>query len=198
MAKKLKEPSKKIKSWLFSKTQTARRVSKPMAARIRRNLHLSGIILFFLLMIFSFFYPLSPTQQIKKRLLANPWHFGYHLELAKIFLENHQFKQANQTLLLTQNIKNRKPESVSQTSLSLENLWEEKQANDPQDIKKLILLWEEIVSQKPNYRDGYLQLAVLNYKVFEEKKAQESLKKALLIDPNFAPALELKKIIHLL
>ncbi len=80
----------------------------------------------------------------------------------------------------------------------MEKLWEEKQANDPQDIKRLIILWEEIVAQKPDYRDGYLQLAVLNYKVFENKKAHDFLEKALAIDPNFGPALELKKIIPLL
>jgi tetratricopeptide (TPR) repeat protein len=197
MAQKLKSKSKGIKTWFFDKTKLARRMGKPMAARARRNIHLGGVILFFLLIIISLLYPLSPSQKIKKQLLANPWHFGYHLELAKIFLTNHQFEPAGKTLLLAQAIKNRKPDSVEQTTLSLENLWQEKQLADPQDIEKLILLWEEIVAQKPDYRDGYLQLAVLNYKISEEKKASDSLKKALLIDPNFEPALELKKIIPL-
>jgi tetratricopeptide (TPR) repeat protein len=197
MAEKLKTSPKKIKSWLLNKIKAIHRIGKPITTKIRRNIHLAGIILFFLMIIASFFYPLSPAQQIKKQLLANPWNFDHHLKLAEIFLEDHQFKQAGQALLLAQAIKDRKPDVTNKTDLSLEKLWEEKQANDPQDIKELITLWEGIVAQRPDYRDGYLQLAVLNYKVFEDKKAQDYLKKALVIDPNFVPALELKKIIPL-
>lgn len=198
MAQKIKTPPRKLKSWLFSKTKTIHQIGKPVMAKIRQNIHLGSIVLFFLIIITSFLYPLSSTQRIKKELLAKPWDFNNHLKLAKIFLENHQFKQAGKTLLLAQATKARKPDVIKKTDLSLEKLWEEKQANDPQDIQRLIILWEEIVAQKPDYRDGYLQLAVLNYKVFENKKAHDFLEKALAIDPNFGPALELKKIIPLL
>lgn len=197
MAKKLKSKTKEVKIWLLNKSKDIRHVSKPMAARIRQNIHLISVSLFLLLLIISFLYPFSPSQKIKQQLLANPDDFENHLQLAEIFLQNHQFKQAGKTLLLAQEIKKQRPDLVKQTDLSLEKLWQEKQENDPQDIKKLIILWEEIVTQKPDYRDGFLQLAILNYKIFENEKAGKFLKKALIVDPNFPPAEELKKIIPL-
>jgi len=75
------------------------------------------------------------------------------------------------------------------SNLSLASLKQQKNLSDPKDIKKLIHFWEKIVAEKTDYRDGYLQLAILNYKI------QEYLKKALIVDPNFEPALELEKII---
>jgi tetratricopeptide (TPR) repeat protein len=197
MAKKLKSKIKEVKIWLLGKTKNIRWMDKPMVVRIRQNIHLISIIFFFLLTILSFLYPLSPSQKIKKQLLTNPQDFENHLQLAGIFLQNHQFQQVGKTLLLAQDIKNQRPDLVKQTNLSLEELWQEKQANDPEDIKKLIILWEEIVAQKPDYRDGFLQLAILNYKISENEKAEEFLKKALIVDPNFPLAEELKKIIPL-
>lgn len=172
--------------------------SKPVAARARRFGGPVGIILFFFLILASLFFPKDQSQRIKEQLLLSPQNFPAHLQLAKLFLENHQFHEAGRTLLLAEQIqKDQNKVLGASVDLSLDNLWQEKHYNDPQDIQKLIVLWEEIVREKKDYRDGYLQLAILNYKIRQNEKAKEFLNQALIVDPNFPLSLELEKIIPL-
>lgn len=62
-----------------------------------------------------------------------------------------------------------------------------------QPIEQEIAKWEEIVSNTPTYRDGYLKLATLYWKLKEDNKAKESLNRATEIDPNYEGIEELKK-----
>ena len=79
------------------------------------------------------------------------------------------------------------------TSASLDELWQRKKEANPEEIKELIQSWEKILAEKPNYRDGYLQLALLYYKLYEDEKAAEYLQEALIIDPNFEAAKQLER-----
>lgn len=57
-----------------------------------------------------------------------------------------------------------------------------------QEIAKLNNLkvhWEKIVADSPTYRDGYLQLAAIEYKLQNATIAKFHLQKVLEIDPNF-------------
>lgn len=49
-----------------------------------------------------------------------------------------------------------------------------------EDVKK----WEKVVARYKDYKDGYLELATLEYKLGNVNKAKEYLNKALIIDPN--------------
>jgi len=192
---------KKPHPWFLNKIQFIRRVTKPLAARSGRWGGPSGVALVIFLLVGSFFYPQDEIQILKIRLLNNPYDFKSHLALAEKLLDNNQFEQAEQSLLLAQNLQissstNQKVLGET-TSSQLQELWQKKRYADPKDIQRLIDAWEKIVQEKPNYRDGYLQLAILNYKIYENEKAEEYLNKALAIDPNFEPAKELKKIISL-
>lgn len=53
--------------------------------------------------------------------------------------------------------------------------------------------WEQIVSQSPTYRDGYLKLAVLYWKIRDDHKAQNAVTKAIEIDPNYEETKNLKQ-----
>lgn len=44
--------------------------------------------------------------------------------------------------------------------------------------------WEQIVSEKPDYRDGWLQVANLYYQNNEKQKAKDALQMVKQIDPN--------------
>jgi len=155
----------------------------------------SGVALILFLIIASWLYPQQESQRLKWQLLNNPRDVNTQLRLAEIFLENHQFNEAEKMLLSAEKNQNNSPQVLGETASNLNHLWQQKHLADPQDIRKLISLWEKIVAEKPDYRDGYLQLAILNYKIWQNEKAQEYLKKALIVDPNFGPALELEKII---
>jgi len=191
----------KFHPWLMNKIKFIRQKSKPLAARAKRWGGPSGIILIFLLVMGSFFYPRDEIQKLRIYLLNHPYEFDANLTLAEKLLAKNQFEEAGQVLALAQEIMPAKKSPDNRvlgksTSSRLENLWRKKHEADPQDIKKLIVFWEKIIQEKPNYRDGYLQLAALNYKIWQNEKAKEYLKQALIIDPNFEAAKEMEKIIQ--
>lgn len=53
------------------------------------------------------------------------------------------------------------------------------------ELNQLRTHWEKIVSDSPTYRDGYLQLAAIEYKLQNPLVAKHYLGKVLDIDPNF-------------
>lgn len=63
------------------------------------------------------------------------------------------------------------------------------------DINEQIKHWQNISYKFPEYRDGYLHLAILEYQLGNMKKSKEAIDKALLIDPNFQLAQKLKTIL---
>lgn len=144
-----------------------------------------GVGLIFILILLSLFLPKNNLQLLKEKLLKNSYYLENKLKLSKALLESNQFKAAEVILKstpLTEDIK------TSQ-------LWQEKHYSDPEDIRQLIKIWEEIIKDKPHYRDGYLQLTILHYKIKEKEKARGNLQKALEIDPNFELSNKLKEII---
>ncbi|MCX6724873.1 MAG: hypothetical protein NTV20_02120 [Candidatus Shapirobacteria bacterium] len=184
--------------WVLNKIKFIRRTSKPLAARANRWGGPTGVVLIIFLLASSFFYPQNEIQKLRVYLLNHPYDFNNHLVLAEKLLANNQFEEAEKTLQLAQNLQVKNSPNLKvlgeTTSSQLQELWQKKHYDDPKDIQRLIGAWGKIVQEKPNYRDGYLQLAILNYKIYENEKAEEYLNKALAIDPNFEPAKELKKI----
>ncbi len=48
--------------------------------------------------------------------------------------------------------------------------------------------WKKIVEDKPDYRDGWYQIALLQWRLSDSIAAKNSLIKALELDPNYKPA----------
>lgn len=59
-------------------------------------------------------------------------------------------------------------------------------------VEDEIVRWELIVQQIPTYRDGYIKLATLYWKVRDDEKAKIALTKAYQIDPNYEEIKALK------
>lgn len=191
----------KVQPWLENKTIVVRKLAKHRAARaIGRFGAPAGVALMAFLIFYSLFLPKNRFQLAKERLVKNPRDFEAHLVLAEEYLKNSQVEQAEKELLLAQNSFQAKTTFNQENSLVLgeesnlkwEELWQRKIQTNPEDIKKLIIYWEKIVAEKENYRDAYLQLALLHYQLFENEKAQEYLNQALELDPNFEPAQKIK------
>lgn len=58
------------------------------------------------------------------------------------------------------------------------------QSQEREEIQKEILLWQKTVEDFPGYRDAYLKLAILNWKLNRNFETQKLLNQALEIDPN--------------
>lgn len=59
-----------------------------------------------------------------------------------------------------------------------------------------IVYWEKIIQTKPNYRDGYIQLAALYLQEGNLEKAKAMVVKAKNIDPLSSGVVELEKILE--
>jgi tetratricopeptide (TPR) repeat protein len=157
-----------------------------------------------LLLAFSLALPKNRFQLAKERLAENPQDIEARLILAEEFLNNNQFKEAEKELLLAQEIERSSDRAIERssndvlgiTTSRLEALWGKKQEADPENIRWLISQWEKVIYQQPDYRDGYLRLALYHFQLFENQKAQAYLQKALELDPNFEPTQELLQIIQ--
>lgn len=55
--------------------------------------------------------------------------------------------------------------------------------------------WEEVTKSKPEYRDGYFMLAVLEYRIGKKQEALTHVEKALQIDPNFKQGKEFETLL---
>lgn len=64
---------------------------------------------------------------------------------------------------------------------------------EKQKIEADIARWEKIVEDRPNYRDGYFELAVLTYRLDRIYETRFYLRKVFLLDPNYQPARELEE-----
>jgi tetratricopeptide (TPR) repeat protein len=66
-------------------------------------------------------------------------------------------------------------------------------SSEREKISTQIKTWESIVSKFKGYKDGYLQLAVLEYRLGEHEKAKKYVNQALYLDSNYKEALEFQK-----
>lgn len=187
--------SKKHQRWVRDKIKEIRKITKPQAKRLQRLTKKFGSLGIVTLiagsLITSFFLPKDKFQLTKERLIKNPNDLEAQLILAKEFLKNNQFEEAEKILKIAQF----NPQSPIYKS-EIEKLWQKKHYSDPKDIKILIKSWEEIIEKYPNYRDGYLQLAYLYAKISQKEKSKEVLNKALELDPNFEVSQKLEKFLR--
>jgi tetratricopeptide (TPR) repeat protein len=60
-------------------------------------------------------------------------------------------------------------------------------------IVRQIKSWQGILRRYPDFKDAYLQLAVLEYRLRNYQQAKIYCDKALLLDPEYSDAIELDK-----
>lgn len=139
-------------------------------------------------------------ERAKTTVMLYPNDQSAHLFLAQEYLKRGNPEAVERELLLAANLSSLRPSSIFHlpsssvlgASLSpLKILARIK--NEPQRIRKEISFWEKVIEEKPDYRDAYLQLAILNYQLYENKKAQEYFRQATELDPNFEVSKELEK-----
>ena len=93
-----------------------------------------------------------------------------HRDLAQQLITTNQFAQAKKEADFVKDI---------ELSLKIQEI-----ENQPAEIEKEIVYLQKIAEQFSNYRDIYLKLAILNWKLYRPFDFQKYLEKALEIDPN--------------
>lgn len=153
--------------------------------------------IFLFLTVHSLIFPEDETlERARLEVLKDPGNPTPHFRLGKIFLERNDFNVAKEEFRLAEIFSKKETweENVlGATSPPLALL--KKAMEAPEEIAAEISFWEKIVKEKPDYRDAYLRLAVLNYQLHKKEEAREYLKKVIDLDPNFEPARELGEII---
>lgn len=150
---------------------------------------ITSLSLMLLLIVGSalFFRPLG-NRQITN-VLTRPLNPQPHLQLAEVYLNNNQLEKAHRQLLLAQ-------KQMAKSNLTEQILQLVLKIHKPEKIRREIDYWQEIVKEKPDYRDAYLKLAVLNWQVYENEKARLFLQKALDLDPNYELGRKVEEIIQ--
>lgn len=142
------------------------------------------IINLFLVLTIFYLFPSKPFNAVP---LFQPKNYFSHLSLINQFIKNHQYNEAEKETLVTLRSfpKDKTLANKLQEVKTLKNRFRK--------IKEEIKGWQKIVETRPNYRDGFFKLAVLNYQIFKDKESKNYLEKTLSLDPNFTPAKELFK-----
>ncbi len=83
-------------------------------------------------------------------------------------------------------------------SLNLYTNYERQKELAKEQIKVLneLAYWQNEIKIKPDYRDGYFRLAILNYQLKDFDKANENLEKTMNLDPNFEKGRELRSLLE--
>jgi tetratricopeptide (TPR) repeat protein len=67
--------------------------------------------------------------------------------------------------------------------------------NEKFRVIREISFWENETVARSNYRDGYMNLALLNFQVKNFKEARSNLKKVFELDPNFEKGRQLERLL---
>jgi tetratricopeptide (TPR) repeat protein len=116
----------------------------------------------------------------------NPSH---HFQLARVYQAANNWEEAQKELQLALTLSDTPTirEELSKVQITIA---------EPAKIAGEIAFWEKEMTTKPDYRDGWLQLAVRYYQLKKTEEARYALSKAYEIDPNFDPTKKLQEIIR--
>lgn len=103
--------------------------------------------------------------------LAHPSSSLLHQNLAQAFWKEGFLENAKKELMYG---------AVLGASTDLLTEWE----NEPTKIANSLTYWKDVVKSKPDYRDGYMQLATLAYQLGKTNEAKSYLTQALALDPD--------------
>ena len=68
--------------------------------------------------------------------------------------------------------------------------------NEKFRVLREVSFWENEIKVRPGFRDGYMQLALLNFQLKNFTESRENLNTALTLDPNFEKGRELERLLN--
>ncbi len=154
----------------------------------------SGLTALFLINTYAILNRTPPHWQALTVVLKTPMSADAHVALASSLWQEGFVSQARRELLFAQLLATNAlgtgdSQVLGATTSPLELLtqWE----SEPIRLALELTFWQSVVATKPDYRDGFLMVAVLAYRLGNTEEAFRTLKEALRIDPNYLPTREL-------
>lgn len=127
-----------------------------------------------------------------------------HFELAKIYESKNDFERAEEEIVraledriivVGSEIKEGKIEiGIEEIRKILEKVREAKA--EPGKIEAEILELKKVADSYPNYRDVYIRLSILEWKLFKTDEARRYLEIAERLDPNHGTIISLKELFN--
>lgn len=125
--------------------------------------------------------PKNSFDTLKENVQFSPNDPKIHEQLAQKFISANEYSFAEMELVAALK-KDPSPQKRMDYAKKFEQVSTLKK--QPNQIHAYILSWQQITNQYPFYRDGYLKLAILNWKLYRPFDASKFLAKAIEIDPN--------------
>ncbi len=169
-------------------TETPRKVAllSPQISRIftegfkKFGMMMLAAVIIALLTVNLFFSGKEAYDLAKEQAQLYPQNPQPHLLLATFYQQNNDLDRAETELKLA--VRDR---GLGASSIADNELRKIQQLRvQPGEMETEIIRWEKTVAKYSGYRDGYLKLAYLNWKLYRNKLAKSYWEKAFFLDPN--------------
>lgn len=142
----------------------------------------------FAILIYFLIFPKNSNDSsyvFRNKAFYDYYNVSDHLALSEYYQSINNLSRAKQELIIALRIS----KSSLQFGDRFFSVWLEEQK--PVETQREIAFWEDYLAKKPNYRDGWIQLAVLYYRIYQDTKATHALRVAIELDPNYSRAREI-------
>src|SRR3990170_6314725 len=151
----------------------------------------SCTFLFLLLFILSSFIQ-DQHMTLERNLRKNVFKYATdpqpHLQLAEYYAKQNNFALAEKDLAiaLSQNVAQVIPQELTQIS-SIQKEYQ-------RTVEKIDTV-KPVLQEKPDYREAWIQLSVLSFRVYRTEEALYALEQAYLLDPNEETVKDLRELL---
>lgn len=148
--------------------------------------NIQTLILLLLFLIFSGNHLLPRDKIARTQLGIRNWPLfpKKHLQMAEVYFNTGDEEQAVEEFKKAETLYRSLAflDILGNTKKQLEEA--EKLLSHPKKVRQDINYWETVLKTKPHSRDVFLRLSILNYQLYQHKKAREYWEKAFYLDPN--------------
>lgn len=141
-----------------------------------------------LIYLFYLIFPTPPSlfTKTKLQIYGNNNSPVLHTVLADSYLGVYDYTAARKELGLAMASQ---PSQEIEKKLALVSVWETR----PETLNKDLVSWQKITKEKPDFRDGFFQEALILYQLKRLDEAKIVLEKVFFLDPNFESGRLLEK-----
>lgn len=186
-------PKKKPKNTLKKQIQVSDRpIVLKEFPQISRIISRISIIAFFIFLATFSLVSIGENRAktyitLKQRVLQKPSNADRHQQLGEYFEGLNDFRRARQEYRLAALF------GGTDVSALLQRITSKEQA--PLVIQQAIAEWGQFLQSHPEYRDGWMALALLSWQVGDDIKLREGVVRALSFDSSYQPALKLESLL---